>query len=52
MYDNYISIRSGINRLYTVSYMWYSAIAVLTCVVIGLLVSIVTGESFVRDVRQ
>ncbi|XP_052263489.1 sodium-dependent multivitamin transporter-like isoform X1 [Dreissena polymorpha] len=44
-YDKY----DGINRLYTVSYMWYSAIAVLTCVVIGLLVSIITG---IRDPKE
>ena len=48
MYYDYILIRSGISRLYTVSYMWYSAIAVLACVVIGLLVSVITGESSFR----
>lgn len=37
--DNY----SGINRLYTVSYIWYSGIGVLTTVVVGMIVSLITG---------
>ncbi|XP_064601430.1 sodium-coupled monocarboxylate transporter 1-like [Liolophura sinensis] len=35
--------------LYTVSYLWYSAIAVLTCVVVGLLVSCATGFTRPKD---
>ncbi|WAQ96842.1 SC5A8-like protein [Mya arenaria] len=34
---------TGIERLYTVSYLWYSPIAVLVCVVVGLFVSLITG---------
>jgi len=34
---------TGINRLYLTSYLWYSAIGAATCVVIGLLVSCLTG---------
>ena len=33
-------------KLYSLSYMWYSATAVLTVVVIGLIVSFVTGKIF------
>jgi len=34
---------TGINRLYLMSYLWYSAIGAAICVVLGLLVSCVTG---------
>ena len=33
----------GIQRLYTMSYMWNSALAVLTTVAVGLVVSFLTG---------
>ncbi|XP_053394400.1 sodium-dependent multivitamin transporter-like [Mercenaria mercenaria] len=39
IFDKY----EGVNRLYTVSYMWYSGIGVCTVVVVGMLVSIITG---------
>jgi len=38
-----VCISSGIQRLYTVSYMWYSGIGVCTVVVVGLIVSFITG---------
>ena len=34
----------GIERLYTMSYIWYSSLGVLTCVVVGLIVSFITGK--------
>ena len=34
----------GIQRLYTMSYMWNSAVAVLTVVVVGMVVSLITGR--------
>lgn len=37
--DNY----DGIQRLYTVSYIWYSGIGVVTTVVVGMIVSLITG---------
>ncbi|XP_060555332.1 sodium-coupled monocarboxylate transporter 1-like isoform X2 [Ruditapes philippinarum] len=39
IFDKY----EGINRLYTVSYMWYSGIGVCTVVVVGMVVSLITG---------
>ncbi|XP_060555334.1 sodium-dependent multivitamin transporter-like [Ruditapes philippinarum] len=39
IFDKY----EGINRLYTVSYMWYSGIGVCTVVVVGMIVSLITG---------
>ncbi|BFZ03071.1 hypothetical protein BsWGS_06110 [Bradybaena similaris] len=35
--------------LYTLSYMWYSATAVSTCIVIGLIVSFITGATKPTD---
>ena len=35
---------SGVKRLYTMSYIWYTPIRCLTCVVVGLIVSLVIGE--------
>ncbi|KAK3703117.1 hypothetical protein RRG08_002975 [Elysia crispata] len=32
------------NQLYTLSYLWYSATAVTTCIIIGLVVSFITGH--------
>lgn len=37
--------------LYTLSYLWYSATAVLTTLVIGLLVSFATGHTKAKDVN-
>lgn len=36
-------------KLYTVSYIWYSFIAVLTVVVVGMIVSLITGPRKPRD---
>ncbi|KAK3586083.1 hypothetical protein CHS0354_033206 [Potamilus streckersoni] len=36
-------------KLYTLSYIWYSATAVLTAVVIGLIVSLITGRTKSKD---
>ncbi|KAL3876307.1 hypothetical protein ACJMK2_034170 [Sinanodonta woodiana] len=36
-------------KLYTLSYIWYSATAVLTAVVIGLIVSLITGRTKSSD---
>ena len=38
----------GIDRLYTMSYIWYSSLGVLTCVVVGLIVSFITGKYISR----
>lgn len=38
------------NLLYTVSYLWYSAIAVSTCIIVGLIVSFITGHKNPKDV--
>ncbi|KAH9494387.1 hypothetical protein Btru_021750 [Bulinus truncatus] len=35
--------------LYTLSYMWYSLTAILACIVIGLIVSFITGASKPQD---
>ncbi|XP_059167278.1 sodium-coupled monocarboxylate transporter 1-like [Physella acuta] len=37
-------------HLYTLSYMWYSTTAVLTCIAIGLIVSFITGAKKASDV--
>lgn len=39
IFDKY----DGVHRLYTVSYMWYSGIGVLTVIVVGMAVSLLTG---------
>ncbi|KAL4220203.1 Sodium-coupled monocarboxylate transporter 1 [Mactra antiquata] len=41
VYDKY----DGINRLYTVSYIWYSGIGVVTVVFVGMIVSLITGKT-------
>lgn len=41
IYDKY----DGLDRLYSVSYMWYSGIGVITTVVVGLIVSFITGPT-------
>lgn len=41
IYDKYTDFR----RLYTMSYIWYSPLAVLTCVVVGMVVSLITGRT-------
>ncbi|GFS00670.1 sodium-coupled monocarboxylate transporter [Elysia marginata] len=38
------------NELYTLSYLWYSAVAVGACITIGLIVSFITGYKKPRDV--
>ncbi|XP_076438815.1 sodium-coupled monocarboxylate transporter 1-like [Babylonia areolata] len=47
---NFTSSMSGLDVLYTVSYMWYPSIGAATVVVIGLIVSFITGESLVDEV--
>ncbi|XP_067654098.1 sodium-coupled monocarboxylate transporter 1-like [Haliotis asinina] len=42
---------TGVSSLYTVSYLWYSAIGAVTVVVVGLLVSATTGMNRVGDVE-
>ncbi|XP_046563516.1 sodium-coupled monocarboxylate transporter 1-like, partial [Haliotis rubra] len=42
---------TGISALYTVSYLWYSTIGATTAVVVGLLVSAMTGMNRVGDVE-
>ena len=37
--------REGINKLYTVSFMWYSVISTLTTVFVGLVISALTGKT-------
>ena len=41
---NQLTYFRGIERLYTMSYIWYSPLAVLTCVVVGMVVSLITGN--------
>lgn len=41
--------RVGIQHLYTVSYLWYPAIGATTTVVIGLIVSFITGKGAVEQ---
>lgn len=35
---------TGINKLYTLSYMWYTALGIVTTVVVGLIVSFISGN--------
>ena len=37
-------VNSGIGEFYKVSYMWYTTIAVLTTLLVGLIVSCITGR--------
>ena len=42
---HYVSIcRPGYFGFYEISYMWYSAFAVIVCHVVGIPVSLLTGE--------
>ncbi|CAG5123374.1 unnamed protein product, partial [Candidula unifasciata] len=43
--SNVTVVRDAVYPLYTLSYMWYSATAVAACVVIGLIVSFITGAT-------
>lgn len=36
--------RSGLDHFYSISYLWYSTLAVLVCVIVGLVVSLFTGQ--------
>ncbi|KAL3876630.1 hypothetical protein ACJMK2_034448 [Sinanodonta woodiana] len=36
---------SGVDRIYTMSYVWYAGLAVFTAVVVGLIVSLLTGPT-------
>ncbi|GFN82014.1 sodium-coupled monocarboxylate transporter [Plakobranchus ocellatus] len=38
------------NQLYTLSYLWYSATALAACVIIGLIVSFITGHQKPKDI--
>lgn len=38
-----VETRSGIDELYTLSYLWYTAVGILTTVVVGIIVSFLTG---------
>ena len=38
-----LSSRTPPNELYTLSYLWYSATAVAACIILGLVVSFITG---------
>ena len=40
--------RNPINKLYTLSYVWYSLTAVLIVVVVGMTVSLITGMYTVK----
>lgn len=40
----------GIVKLYTLSYLWYTAAGILTTVIVGMLVSFMTGHTKVKDV--
>ncbi|CAG5127308.1 unnamed protein product, partial [Candidula unifasciata] len=44
-----VTDRDATYPLYTLSYMWYSATAVLTCIVVGLIVSFLTGATDPKD---
>lgn len=37
-------IRSGIVELYTLSYLWYTALGMMTTIFVGLIVSFLTGR--------
>lgn len=48
--DIVVCYRSGLDQLYQISYLWYSAIGAATCVFVGLVVSMVTGCTDPDDV--
>ena len=44
-------VRSGIDLLYSVSYLWYSSIGAATVIIVGLIVSFITGTSKLHHPR-
>ncbi|CAL1537176.1 unnamed protein product, partial [Lymnaea stagnalis] len=46
------SALEGINNLYGLSYLWFSSLGIVSCVAVGLLVSLVTGPTKEADVDQ
>ncbi|XP_060807064.1 sodium-coupled monocarboxylate transporter 2 [Amyelois transitella] len=37
-------ISAGLHKMYSISYMWYSVIGTLTCVVLGIIIGLITGN--------
>ena len=39
-----VCFRTGLNRIYTLSFLWYPTLALVVAVVVGILVSAVSGK--------
>ena len=53
LYEWFLLHRTGLDQLYKLSYLWYSALGAATCVFVGLVVSMVTGKQALNnDVRH
>ena len=45
MFFFFLFLRTGLDGLYNVSYLWYNVFAVFIVIIVGLIVSFATGES-------
>ncbi|XP_014778892.1 sodium-coupled monocarboxylate transporter 2 isoform X1 [Octopus bimaculoides] len=48
--SHFIEEPAGIQKMYKLSYLWYSSLGIVGCVTIGLVVSLITGPNKASDV--